>query len=224
MRQSLRLNRRVTLLIGNTICIDRCSGRLYNIAPISVFTHSLLRMRILRERRIEVGGSMSVTEFRLRLTWPYYRDSLEKLKPSRGLFRNFQLCPHCEKNGRNPIVERINDCAPIISRSDGETFHLVLGDRPISYPAEKSSGKTDKVTVGFWYVKENDHKNRKNEEKGEDDMFAGTVVVMLRKPPGGIGLLVQLEIVADKLVEKLNKTQFIETFYEFDGDHLSKIA
>jgi hypothetical protein len=85
-----------------------------------------------QHRLVDVGGSLSVTEFRSRLHWPSYREALEKLKPSRGLFRNFQLCPHCEKNGRNPIVERINDCAPIISRSDGETFHLVLGDRPIS--------------------------------------------------------------------------------------------
>lgn len=164
---------------------------------------------------------MSVTEIRLRLHWPDYREILEKLKPSRGLFRNFQLCPHCEKNGRNPIVERINDCAPIISRSDGETFHLVLGDRPISYPAEKSAGKTDKVTAGFWYVRE---RGDRIDEDNKEEVFAGTVVVMLRKPPGGVGLLEQLEIVADKLVEKINKTQFIETFYEFDGNRLSKIA
>ncbi len=113
---------------------------------------------------------------------------------------------------------------PIISRSDGETFHLVLGDRPISYPAEKSSGKTDKVTAGFWYVKETVEKNNKDGEKGGDERLSGTVVVMLRKPPGGIGLLQQLEIVADKLVEKINKDKFIETFYEFDGNRLSKMV
>jgi len=37
-------------------------------------------------------------------------------------------------------------------------------------------------------------------------------------------LLRQLEIVADRLVEKINKTPFIETLYEFDGDRLSKIS
>lgn len=158
---------------------------------------------------------MGISEFRLRLHWPSYRESLEKLKPSRGLFRNFQMCPHCERKGRKPFVERIDDCAPIISRSDGETFHLVLGDRPTSYPAEKSSGKTDKVTAGFWYVKEQDDRS---------GVSAGTVVVMLRKPPGGVGLLRQLEIVVDKLVERINKTSFVGTFYEFDGDRLSKIV
>lgn len=160
---------------------------------------------------------MNLIEFRLRLHWPSYRESLERLKPSRGLFRNFQSCPHCEMKGRNPFIELINISAPVISRSDGETFHLFLGDRPISYPAEKSSGKTDKVTAGFWYVKEKDDKS------DEGDVLAGTVVVMLRRPLGGIGLLRELEIVADKLVEKIAKAQFIETFYEFDGDRLSKI-
>ncbi len=53
---------------------------------------------------------MGVTEFHLRLHWPSYRESLEKLKPSRGLFRNFQSCPHCKIKGRDPFVERINEC------------------------------------------------------------------------------------------------------------------
>jgi hypothetical protein len=160
---------------------------------------------------------MSLTDFRLRLRWPYYRESLARLKPTQGLFRNFQSCPHCEKRGCNPFVERINDVAPLISRSDGETFHLVLGDRPISYPAEKSSGKTDMVTAGFWYVRE-----RNPEGKGA--ALAGTVVVKLRKHPRGFEMLRQLEIVADRLVEKIQKTPFIEPFYEFDGDRLSKTA
>jgi hypothetical protein len=155
---------------------------------------------------------MEVSGFQLRLNWQMYRASLDKLKPARGLFRNFHCCPHCEKNQRNPFIERINDSAPVISRSDGETFHLVLGDRPIEYPAEKSSGKSDMVTAGFWYVKDIDCKTE----------FAGTVVVMLRKGPGGTGLLRQLEIVADRLAEKINKTD-VETFYEFDGDRLSSM-
>jgi len=156
---------------------------------------------------------MSLTDFRLRLHWPSYRDSIAKLKPARELFRNFQSCPHCERKGYNPFIERINDVAPLISRSDGETFHLVLGDRPIEYPHEKSSGKSEMVTAGFWYVKDMVDKTE----------FAGTVVVMLRKRSGGTGLLQQLEIVADELVEKINKTD-VETFYEFDGDRLSKVA
>jgi len=157
---------------------------------------------------------MSLTDFRFRLRWPAYSESLEKLKPSRSLFRNFQSCPHCEKRGPHPFVERINDCATLISRSDGETFHLVLGDRPIAYPAEKSPRKTNMVIARFWYVKE------RNEKCG---MLTGTVIIMLRKPPDGIGLFKQLEIVADRLVDKINETPLIETFYEFDGDRLSKV-
>lgn len=160
---------------------------------------------------------MGVSDFRLRLHWPSYSASLDKLKPARGLFRNFQSCPHCEKNSCNPFFERINESAPVISRSDGLTFHLILGDRPIEYPAERSSGNTEMVTAGFWYAKDvNDH-NCETE-------FAGTVVVMLRKRSGGIGLLQQLEIVADRLVERIIKASDIETFYAFDGDRLSKMT
>ncbi len=72
------------------------------------------------------------------------------------------------------------------------------------------------VTAGFWYVKERDEKS-----DGEE-MLSETVIVMLRRPARGIGLFQQLEIVADKLVEKINKTKFIETFYDFDGSRLSK--
>lgn len=160
---------------------------------------------------------MAVSDSFPRLHWLSYRASLEKLKPARGLFRNFHCCPHCEKNGSNPFIERIDISAPVISRSDGETFHLMLGDRPIEYPAEKSSGKSEMVTAGFWYVK----------DMNDDDSntaFAGIVVVRLRKPAGGSGLLQQLEIVADKLAEKINKCPDIETFYAFEGDRLLKLT
>jgi hypothetical protein len=35
---------------------------------------------------------------------------------------------------------------PMISRSDGKTFHLLLADFPARYPAEKASGNTEKTS------------------------------------------------------------------------------
>lgn len=108
---------------------------------------------------------MGVSEFRLRLYLGFLNadDSDQKLKPSNRFFRNFGICPHCARKGGPFLLERLNDEGPMISRSDGESFHLVLGDRPISFPAEKSSGRTGMMTAGFWYVKE------RNKESGGDD-------------------------------------------------------
>jgi len=159
---------------------------------------------------------MGISEFRLRLHWPSYRESLEKLKPSRGLFRNFQWCPHCERMGRHPVIARLNEAGPVLSRSDGETFHLVLGDRPISFPAEKSSGRTEMKTAGFWYI---------TERNGANNAFTQTVVVILREAPrGGAPLLHHLEMVADELADKLAKPEPLETLYEFEGNRLQRVS
>jgi hypothetical protein len=135
--------------------------------------------------------------------------------PPGTLLRNFEICPHCVKIGRPPLVERLNEAGPVISRSDGISFHLVLGDRPISFPAEKSSGKTDMLTAGFWYMRSlND----------DDPPVTETVVVLLRRPPGrGTAVMRCLEAVADKLAEKLIKADHLDTFYEFDGHRLGRI-
>jgi len=74
------------------------------------------------------GGVMGVSDFRLRLHWPSYRASLDNLKPVRGLFRNFHAARIVKRMDEIHSVDWMNDSAPVISRSDGETFHLVLGD------------------------------------------------------------------------------------------------
>jgi len=126
---------------------------------------------------------------------------------------NFNICPHCRANGRSGALERLNEWGPIISRSDGLNCHLVLGDRPIEYPAERASGKTEMMSAGFWYV---------HEANGGS---TETVVVILRRPPiGGVSLLRDLEMVADKLYEKLRKSSRLPCVYEFDRKHLHQVA
>jgi hypothetical protein len=126
---------------------------------------------------------------------------------------NFNVCPHCVANGRSGLFERLNECGPVISRSDGLNFHLVLGDRPIEYPAERNAGKCEVKSVGFWYVHE--------ANGGSTD----TVVVILRRPPkGGVSLLRHIELVADKLDEKLRETSRLPRLYEFDGQHLHQVV
>jgi hypothetical protein len=126
---------------------------------------------------------------------------------------NFNICPHCVANERPGTLERLNEWGPIISRSDGVNFHLVLGDRPIEYPAERASGKSEMMSAGFWYVHE---RNGGSTE---------TVVVILRRPPRGeIALLRHLETVADKLFEKLQRSPRLPCVYEFDGQQLHRVS
>ena len=102
---------------------------------------------------------------------------------------------------------------PTISRSDGLNFHLVLGDWPIEYPAERASGKAEMMSAGFWYL---------HEANGGS---AETVVVILRRRPiGGVSLLRHLEMAADKLYAKLGESSRLSCVYEFDGYRLHRVA
>jgi len=166
---------------------------------------------------------MGISDFRLRLFSGFLApdDSGEVLKP---YFRNFGVCPHCQKKRGPFLLDRLNDEGPMISRSDGETFHLVLGDRPISFPAEKSSGKSEMMTAGFWYVSEPTAESRETGKSTGTDGITETVVVILRKPPNkGVPLMHHLELLADKLAEKVTQLGRLAALYEFDSKQLHRV-
>jgi hypothetical protein len=165
---------------------------------------------------------MGVSDFRLRLFSGHLgpNDSDQVLKP---FYRNFAVCPHCQKKGGPFLLDRLNNEGPMISRSDGESFHLVLGDRPISFPAEKSSGRTATMTAGFWYVSEPKARSLVAGECTGTKGFTETVVVILRKPPKrGPALMRHLELLADTLAEKITQLGCLSTLYEFDGKQLRR--
>ena len=122
---------------------------------------------------------------------------------------NFTVCPHCQAHGRPCMLERLNEWGPMISRSDGINFHLLLGDRPIEYPSERAAGKSEMKSAGFWYVHE-----------ANGDSTETVVVILRRAPKGGVALIRYLEIVADKLYEKLQMASRLPCLYEFDGQRL----
>lgn len=136
-------------------------------------------------------------------------------KTQKPRIKNFEFCFHSERNG-GPSAERPDEASPIISRSDGESYHLALSDRTISFAAEKSSVKGGRLIAGFWYVKD---------EKDEAAQVTETVAVILRNPPKrGVALMRHVETVADKLAEKLGKTDALATLYEWDGNRLRKVS
>jgi hypothetical protein len=65
-------------------------------------------------------------------------------------YRNFNLCPHCVFQGEQKLL-RLCERIPMISRPDGQLFHLLLADQPMPYPAETESGPTTQISVCFWY-------------------------------------------------------------------------
>jgi hypothetical protein len=100
----------------------------------------------------------------------------------------------------------------MISRSDGDKFHLLLADRPVPYPNERASGPTDKVSVCYWYS----HVRTKFETR--------TAIVVLPCPRTNHPAVFRLiESVADLLANELNRFGNLSEFYEFVPSSTSKM-
>lgn len=124
----------------------------------------------------------------------------EFLSFSRYLFyipyRNFNLCFHCMTAGREPTLWRYCEGFPMISRSDGDTFHLVLADRPRPYPAERSVRNTFYHSLCFSY---------------EHELFGGTraSIVLIEARKCGLSLYRQIEDIADSLAAELQNCELL---------------
>jgi hypothetical protein len=142
----------------------------------------------------------------LSLRWPTSSGQPLKLR-----WINFHTCPHCLTNNRPALLERVNPESPVISRSDGINFHLVLGCEPIGYHPRRP-GEYESLSAGFWYVHE------------ENCGLTETVVVLLQnRIPGGSSLSRILNAVADRLYEKLKKAPMLERAYEFEDGRLHRV-
>jgi hypothetical protein len=116
-------------------------------------------------------------------------DSLEIPKTS---FRNFNLCPHCLFHKQPALLQRLCEGMPMISRSDGQSFHFLLADRPLPYPLERSSGLTKKTSISFWYTPLNDFART-----------LSTIVIMAGPPKNNASLFRKIETIADLLAQEL---------------------
>ncbi len=119
-------------------------------------------------------------------------------------YRNFNLCPHCVVNGQQALLCRLCEGLPMISRSDGESFHLLLADRPLPYPIEKASGPTKKISVCFWYA----HVRQPNRT-------LSCIVIVPGSRTNHPALFRQIELIADLLTEKLADEGQLDELYEF---------
>ena len=128
-------------------------------------------------------------------------------------FRNFNLCPHCEQLGRAPLLVRMSEGMPMISRSDGRSFHLVLADRPLPYPAERNSGDTGELSLYFWYCC-GDAKNP----------VRSSLVLVPGRMNKEAGIYREIEHIADLLTEKLRQQLELAVLYSFQGNVLRELC
>ncbi|MGB7846278.1 MAG: hypothetical protein WBL63_11730 [Candidatus Acidiferrum sp.] len=91
----------------------------------------------------------------------------------------------------------------MISRSDGETYHLLLADRPLPYPNESSEGPTRQVSVCFWYS-----------HLRQPKKTFSTVVILSDSRTNHPAVFRLIEMVADLLSEELVRYGCLADFYE----------
>ena len=127
---------------------------------------------------------------------------------AQNVFRNFNLCPHCIRLGQSPLLLRLTEGMPMISRSDGRTFHLLLADRPLPYPIERSAGPTDRVSLCFWYT-----------PLYPEETTESTIVILKALRRSRSTLFRRIEMVADLLAEELvNKGQLVGLYELFESE------
>jgi len=92
----------------------------------------------------------------------------------------------------------------MISRSDGESYHLLLADTPRPYPAERGNQEMWGVSVCFWHA----HIVSPTETR--------TTIVLLPERTLGWSELVfrQVETVADLLANKLSRSGNLNSWYD----------
>jgi hypothetical protein len=124
-------------------------------------------------------------------------------------YRNFNLCPHCVLQGQQAILCRLCEGIPMISRSDGKLFHLLLADRPIPYPAESKSEASEKLSTCFWYS-----------HVSQIEKTSSVIVILPGSATNHASLFRQIEHIADLLAELLASARRVAGMYELVGGRL----
>lgn len=100
----------------------------------------------------------------------------------------------------------------MISRSDGETFHLLLADKPRPHPEERGSLPGGSLSLCFWY------------SNGKSRETKSAVVLLDGANSEGTSLFRRIEEVADLLAAKLAAGEPISTLYRLAWGELRELA
>ena len=136
----------------------------------------------------------------------------DPLPEERVVHRNFNLCPHCIHRGEQGLLSRMCESMPMISRSDGKTFHVLLADRPLAYPQERQSDAPDGVSLCFWYS-----------HVATGSTTHALVVILPEARLDQPALFRVIDSVADSLAEELLRTNHLASLYQFSGNALQAL-
>lgn len=91
----------------------------------------------------------------------------------------------------------------MISRSDGKLFHLLLADRALPYPNERSSGPTRKISLCFWYS-----------HTSQPHTTNSAIVILPSTHTNRPSVFRSIEVVADLLAEEFALRGHLDDFYD----------
>jgi len=125
---------------------------------------------------------------------------------------NFETCPHCKAKGYSGIMMRLYSHTPLITRSDGKNYHLLLFDGPSIWYAKSGGPTAGRAVAGFYYASD-----KQGIEHAQIMVILRTVG--LQKPE----VVRAIEESANLLAQVLGSGQRPEQAYLFDAGHLSKL-
>ena len=130
-----------------------------------------------------------------------------------AITKNFSTCPHCESKGRAGIVVRITENTPLISRSDGTTFHLFLQDGPAPQYGKGGGLIAGRALAHFRYAQDN---------LGLESEPVAIVLNTFGKTRDEV--VKQIEDVADQLAKELRSGHRLSLAYSFKDGKLTSVT
>jgi DNA processing protein len=139
-------NRLMAAISDATVIVEasNSSGSLHQAAECLRLNRWLFIAKSLLEDR-SLQWPSKFTHYAKTRTLSATKDILDALQetetssgPEKEGLKNFLVCPHCRQQGREGSWVRIQQDMPILSRSDGRHFHLLLVAGP--FPQRGGSG------------------------------------------------------------------------------------
>jgi hypothetical protein len=133
-------------------------------------------------------------------------------KPETELHTNFSVCKHCMLNGRPGLLPRVTQDTPVISRSDGRSYHIYLQYGPRLRPSPSGAVIPGVYLAHFRYAL--DSKKLRDEP----------VIVAINAANQPYPVVQIVGIVADKLAAMLEAGKVPARFYQWSAGSLTALA
>jgi hypothetical protein len=158
----------------------------------------------LKELKLNVPGHLTVELSQGRV-------QPEKAVDHPSTEKNFTNCPHCAANKRPSRLVRVDDTTPVISRTDGHSYHIFLLYGPPNLPPRSEKPARATRLLHFRYAL--DKFNLTNDP----------VIVQMGEVSDEKKYLKALESIVDKFEEELRHGRKLVPFYSYEHGQLASI-